>query len=99
MSQANSLSSKSKYVYLASFFTPVILLTLIMLVGGVFPAGDNCILKTDMYHQYAPFFSEFREKLQNGGSLKFTWDLGMGVNFTAIMGVSLLPLGDCPLTA
>ncbi|MBQ8932929.1 MAG: YfhO family protein, partial [Lachnospiraceae bacterium] len=89
MSRASSLSSKSKYVYLASFFTPVILLTLIMLVAGVFPVGDNCILKTDMYHQYAPFFSEFREKLQTGGSLKFTWDLGLGVNFTAIMAYYL----------
>ena len=67
----------------------MILLTLIMLVAGVFPVGDNCILKTDMYHQYAPFFSEFREKLQTGGSLKFTWDLGLGVNFTAIMAYYL----------
>ena len=89
MLQASSSSSKSKYVYLAAFFTPVILLAVIIICGGSFPFGDNCILKTDMYHQYAPFFSEFREKLQHGGSLKFTWDLGLGVNFIAIIAYYL----------
>ena len=89
MLQASSSSSKSKYVYLAAFFTPVILLAIIIICGGSFPFGDNCILKTDMYHQYAPFFSEFREKLQHGGSLKFTWDLGLGVNFIAIIAYYL----------
>lgn len=89
MLRANSLSSKSKYLYIAAFFTPVVLLTIIIICGGSYPFGDNCILKTDMYHQYAPFFSEFREKLQNGGSLKFTWDLGLGVNFVAIIAYYL----------
>ena len=89
MLQANSLSLKSKYIYLAAFFTPVVLLSIIVICGGSYPFGDNCILKTDMYHQYAPFFSEFRNKLQNGGSLKFTWDLGMGVNFVAIIAYYL----------
>lgn len=67
----------------------MIILSVIMLCSGVFPFGDMCILKTDMYHQYAPFFSEFREKLQNGGSLGFSWNLGLGVNFTAIMAYYL----------
>ncbi len=89
MLQASSSSSKSKYVYLAAFFTPVILLSIIIICGGSYPFGENCILKTDMYHQYAPFFSEFRDKLQNGGSLKFTWDLGLGVNFIAIIAYYL----------
>ncbi len=34
-----------------------------------------------MYHQYAPFFSEFQYKLRTGGSLLYSWDVGMGVNF------------------
>ena len=89
MLQASSLSSKSKYVYLASFLTPLVLLGITIICGGSYPFGDNCILKTDMYHQYAPFFSEFREKLQHGGSLKFTWDLGLGVNFIAIIAYYL----------
>ncbi len=89
MSQANYSSSKSKYVYLGAFLTPIVLLGIIVICGGAYPFGDNCILKTDFYHQYAPFFSEFRDKLQHGGSLKFTWDLGMGVNFIAIIAYYL----------
>ena len=37
-----------------------------------------------MYHQYAPFFSEFQYKLTHGGSLLYSWDIGMGVNFSAL---------------
>lgn len=37
-----------------------------------------------MYHQYAPFFSEFRHKLLSGESLLYSWDVGMGVNFAAL---------------
>ncbi len=68
---------------------PVIILLVIMAFSRVWPLGQECILRTDMYHQYAPFFSELREKLQNGGSLLYTWDLGLGVNFTAIIAYYL----------
>ena len=68
---------------------PVIILVLIMVFSRVWPFGSECILRTDMYHQYAPFFSELREKLQHGGSLLYTWDLGLGVNFTAIIAYYL----------
>lgn len=37
-----------------------------------------------MYHQYAPFFAEFRHKLADGGSLLYSWNVGMGVNFAAL---------------
>ena len=41
------------------------------------PFGEECFLRTDMYHQYAPFFSEFQYKLKQGGSLLYSWDIGM----------------------
>ena len=37
-----------------------------------------------MYHQYAPFFSEFQHKLSGGGSLLYSWNIGMGINFSAL---------------
>ena len=51
---------------------------------GIFPFGEESFLRTDMYHQYAPFFSEFQYKLTHGGSLLYSWDIGMGVNFAAL---------------
>jgi len=85
MRRANSLFSESKRAgYAVSFFLPVLIYLLIFLVRGVFPVGENCFLKTDMYHQYAPFLMEFREKLRSGGSLFYSWNVGLGVNFTAL---------------
>ncbi|MDO4487553.1 MAG: YfhO family protein [Eubacteriales bacterium] len=77
-------SKEKKLMYLAAFFIPVFVVVLIYAASSVWPLGEQCFLKTDMYHQYAPFMQELRNKLQNGGSLFYTWNVGMGVNFTAI---------------
>lgn len=69
---------------LAAFFVPVIIMIIIFAQRGIFPFGEESFLRTDMYHQYAPFFSEFRYKLIHGGSLLYSWDVGMGVNFAAL---------------
>ncbi len=69
---------------LAAFFVPVLVLVVIFAQRGIFPFGEECFLRTDMYHQYAPFFSEFQYKLTHGGSLLYSWDIGMVVNFSAL---------------
>ena len=70
--------------YVLSFFTPLIILIAIYYIRDIYPFGDNCYLRSDMYHQYAPFYSEFWNKLRNGGSLSYSWDIGMGTNFTSL---------------
>lgn len=70
--------------YLISFLIPVLIMILIFVERGIFPFGEGSFLRTDMYHQYAPFFSEFQSKLRSGGSLLYSWDVGMGVNFAAL---------------
>lgn len=67
-----------------AFFVPMLVMIIIFIQRGIFPFGDESFLRTDMYHQYAPFFSEFQYKLRNGGSLLYSWDIGMGVNFAAL---------------
>ena len=69
---------------LIAFFVPVLVMICIFVQRGIFPFGERCFLRTDMYHQYAPFFSEFQYKLRTGGSLLYSWDVGMGVNFAAL---------------
>ena len=73
-----------RYALLMSFLIPVIVMILIFVQRGIFPFGEESFLRTDMYHQYAPFFSEFRYKLTHGGSLLYSWDVGMGINFAAL---------------
>ena len=67
-----------------SFAVPVIVMIIIFIQRGIFPFGEQSYLRTDLYHQYAPFFSEFKMKLSEGRSLLYSWDVGLGVNFSAI---------------
>jgi uncharacterized membrane protein YfhO len=75
---------KDNLVYLLSFIIPVLIMLVLYISRGIYPFGDSAYLVRDMYHQYAPFFSEFTEKLKHGGSLAYSWNIGMGVNFTAL---------------
>ena len=67
-----------------SFVIPVLVMLCIFIARGIFPFGDQSFLHMDLYHQYAPFFSEFQYKITHGGSLLFTWDAGLGINFSAV---------------
>ncbi len=73
-----------KAPFLLSFFIPVIIMIGIFIQRKIFPFGDNSFLRTDMYHQYAPFMNEFMEKIKHGGSLSYSWNIGMGSNFIAL---------------
>lgn len=67
-----------------AFLAPMVIMLIIFAQRGIFPFGEESFLRTDMYHQYAPFFSEFRHKLAAGESLLYSWNVGMGVNFSAL---------------
>ncbi len=69
---------------LAAFLIPLFLGIVVCIDHGVFPFGERSILKVDMYHQYAPFFSELREKLQNGESLMYSFNIGLGADFISL---------------
>ncbi len=64
-----------------AFGIPFAVSILICAGCGIYPFGENCILHVDMYHQYCPFFMELHEKLTTGGSLFFSWNLGLGSDF------------------
>ncbi|MGN0375759.1 MAG: YfhO family protein [Butyrivibrio sp.] len=76
-------------VYVLAFLVPLVILTAIYVIRGIWPFGDVCYLRSDMYHQYCPFFSELWEKIRTGGSLQYSWDIGLGSNFMAIYGYYL----------
>jgi uncharacterized membrane protein YfhO len=84
MKKISKPTIKIKQTCLAAFLLPFLICVVICIGNGVFPFGDNCILHIDMYHQYCPFFTEFREKLLDGGSLQYSWDLGLGSDFVSL---------------
>ena len=61
---------KRKWNYTAlAFATPATMLLVMMFITSVAPFGEYTMLYSDMYHQYFPFFKEFREALRSGESL------------------------------
>ena len=69
---------------LLAFFIPIVVMFFAFGIQGVFPFGNHHILTVDLFHQYAPFLSDFRQKLLSGDSWFFTWSGGLGVNFYAL---------------
>ena len=80
---------KKNTLYFTAFGIPVFILILIYVFRGVFPFGDNCYLRSDMYHQYITFLAALQDKLKNGESLLYSWDIGGGVNFVALFAYYL----------
>lgn len=78
-----------KWLYLIAFLLPFALACFICLRNNVYPFGENCILNIDMYHQYEPFFTELMDKLKNGGSLLYSWRLGLGSDFISLIAYYL----------
>lgn len=70
--------------FIMAFIIPIIIFIALYFVRDIFPFGSNCYLRSDMYHQYAPFFSELWNKIRNGESLTYSWNIGMGTNFTSL---------------
>ncbi len=69
---------------LLSFAIPFLVMLGIFIINGVYPFGDGSFMHSDMYHQYVPFLSEMLEKLREGDSLAYSWNVGVGSNFTAL---------------
>lgn len=82
-------SFKAAGPYLTAFFLPLLVMMVIFLQRGIWPFGERCFLRTDLYHQYAPFFQELRTKLTSGGSLFYSWNIGGGTNFWAVIAYYL----------
>ncbi len=70
--------------YILAFVIPVCILIVIYKMRQIYPFGENMYLRSDCYHQYAPFHMELYDKITNGGSFTYSWDIGLGVNFSAL---------------
>ncbi len=69
---------------LLSFAIPFLVMLGIFIINGVYPFGDGSFMHSDMYHQYVPFLSEMLRKLREADGLAYSWNVGIGSNFTAL---------------
>ncbi len=76
------------YVGLA-FALPTGLMLIVMFLTSVAPFGQYTMLYSDMFHQYYPFFVEFRESLRSGESLLWNWSVGLGMDYLGLISYYL----------
>ena len=79
---------KWKYPALAFAF-PFAGMLMVMLVSQYEPFGKYSMLYSDMYHQYFPFFKEFRRVLLSGESLIYSWSVGLGLDYLGLISYYL----------
>ena len=93
MSKKNQLTplgaKQSKLPFVLSFLIPFVVMLAICIGKGVYPFGDMTFLRTDLYHQYCPFYTDFANRLKNFQSLTYAWDIGLGSNYSALFAYYL----------
>ena len=79
-----------KWNYLGlAFAIPCVGMLFVMLISQYEPFGQYSMLYSDMYHQYYPFFVEFREAIRGGKGLLYTWSVGMGMDYLGLISYYL----------
>ncbi|MBE6928244.1 MAG: hypothetical protein E7467_07150 [Ruminococcaceae bacterium] len=74
---------------LLSFLLPLCVTTVCFLLSLFGTDGTNMLLASDGWHQYYPFLVSFREKLLSGGSLEYSWTVGMGQSYPSLFAYYL----------
>ncbi|WP_251551944.1 YfhO family protein [Neobacillus muris] len=70
-----------KKFYFLSFLVPFFILGSVFAAWRVYPFGERSILMGDEYTQYIQFYNYLYDVLKGDGSLLYTWEAGMGLNF------------------
>ena len=79
-----TLKRKQRNFTALSFLLPVVGLLVVRLFCTLFFNGTYSLLYSDCYHQYYPFFLEFRRALRSGESLLYSWSVGMGMDYIGL---------------
>ena len=72
-----------------AFAVPCAGMLFVMLISQYEPFGKYSMLYSDMYHQYYPFFVEFRDAILNGDGLLYTWSVGLGMDYLGLISYYL----------
>ena len=72
-----------------AFAIPCVGMLFVMLISQFEPFGKYSMLYSDMYHQYYPFFVEFRNAIRNGDGVLYTWSVGLGMDYLGLIAYYL----------
>ena len=86
-------------LYILAFVLPILSMLIVYYFKNIFPFGDQMYLRSDCYHQYTPYLEILQQKLKDGGSLFYTWEIGAGMNLWRLPLIILqVPLTYLPLS-
>lgn len=75
---------EENYCYIISALLALVVMIGVYLTEQIAPLGDHTLTIVDSMHQYLPFFSDYRDKILNGGSLFYSWNVALGSNFMSL---------------
>ena len=76
--------------YFIAFLIPCVLMLLLYALVGIYPFGNKTILTVDMQDQYVEFFSAFKDILQNGNNIFYSFSKTLGGNMFGLVCYYLL---------
>ena len=76
-------NKKKLLKYIVAFSVPVICIVIHMITAGCYPFGKNTILLGDANAQYYAFFLEMYDRIKGGKTLFFSWNMGLGYDFSS----------------
>jgi len=68
-------------IYFTAFLIPFFLLGFVFMMLNVYPFGTHSLLMADQFTQYLPFYHHLYDVAKGNGSLFYSWESGMGLNF------------------
>ncbi len=69
---------------LSAFLLPAAIFLLLLWKNRILPFGETTLLFSDLDSQYIEFMAEYRRILTGEGSLFYSWNAGLGMNFLAL---------------
>ena len=76
--------------YALAFGIPFVAMLIVTIIAQAEPFFNlRSMLYSDMYHQYYPFFVEFRNALRSGKGLFYTWSVGLGMDYLSLISYYL----------
>ena len=81
----NKKTGKNPLWLILAFAIPMIGMWVGFALCKVHPFGDMQMLYSDLREQYYPFLHEFQARLQNGESLIWSWNGGLGTDFGSLI--------------
>lgn len=84
------MENQSRRGYIAAFLLPMVILFLAFAIFHIFPFGTKTISTSDMSNQYIAIMSYFKNNLFHIGNLKYTFSVGLGINFFSVLTYYLM---------